>query len=56
MIRGEGRVNLVRFFNLLPPLKNNLLTLKSDQHLISPYNLTSKSNIKVARKKEMISI
>ena len=33
----------------------NPLTLKSDQHLISPYNITSKSPIKVMRVKEMIT-
>ena len=32
----------------------NPLTLKSDQHLISPYNITPKSPIKVMRVKEMI--
>ena len=30
------------------------LTRKSDQHLISPYNATPESNIKVMRKKKMI--
>ena len=33
----------------------NLLTLKSDQHLISPYNITLESNIKVVRIKEIIA-
>ena len=33
----------------------NPLTLKSDQHLISPYNITLKSPIKVMRVKEMIT-
>ena len=32
----------------------NLLTLKNDQHLISPYNITPESNIKVMRIKEVI--
>ena len=31
----------------------NSLTLKSDQFLISPYNITPESNIKVLRIKEM---
>ena len=31
------------------------LTLKSDQLLISPYNITPESNIKVTRIKEMIT-
>ena len=34
--------------------KINPLTPKSDQHLISPYNITPESRIKVTRKKEMI--
>ena len=34
----------------------NLLTPKSDQHLISPYNIILESNIKVRRVKEMITI
>ena len=33
----------------------NPLTPKSDQHLISPYNITPESNIKVMRIKEMIT-
>ena len=33
----------------------NPLTLKSDQHLISPYNITSESHINVTRIKEMIT-
>ena len=32
-----------------------LLTPKSDEHLISPYNITPESNIKVMRMKEMIT-
>ena len=32
----------------------NPLTLKSDQHLISPYNITPESNIKVMKIKEVI--
>ena len=35
------------------PLKVNLLTPKSDVHLISPYIITPQSNIKVMRIKEM---
>ena len=30
------------------------LTLRTDQHLISPYNITLESNIKVMRIKEMV--
>ena len=33
----------------------NLLTLKSDLHLISPYNITPESYIKVMRITEMIT-
>ena len=33
----------------------NPLTPKSDWHLISPYNITSESNIKITRIKEMIT-
>ena len=33
----------------------NPLNLKSDQLLISPYNITPESNIKVMRIKEMIT-
>ena len=33
----------------------NPLTLKTDQHLISPYNFTPESHIKVMRIKEMIN-
>ena len=33
----------------------NPLTPKSDQHLISPYNITPESNIKVTRVKQMIT-
>ena len=33
----------------------NSLTLKSDLHLISPYNISPDSNIKVMRIKEMIT-
>ena len=33
----------------------NPLTPKSDQHLISPYNITTKSHINVTRIKEMIT-
>ena len=34
---------------------SNPLTLRSDVHLISPYNITPESNIKVKRIKEMIT-
>ena len=33
----------------------NPLTPKSDQHLISPYNITLESNIEVLRIEEMIT-
>ena len=33
----------------------NPLTLKSDQHLISPYNITLESHVKVMRITEMIT-
>ena len=33
----------------------NLLTPKSDLHLISPYNITTESHINVMRIKEMIT-
>ena len=36
-------------------VKFNPLTLKSDQQLISPYNITPESSIKVMRIKEMIT-
>ena len=32
----------------------NPLTPKSDEHLISPYNITPESHIKVMRKRKMI--
>ena len=32
----------------------NPLTPKSDQHLISPYNITPESDIRVMRKRKMI--
>ena len=34
---------------------NNPLAPKSDQRLISPYNITPESNTKVMRKEEMIT-
>ena len=40
---------------VIRPQHINPLTPKSDQHLISPYNITSESYIKVMRIKEMIS-
>ena len=36
-------------------LINSLLTLRSDQHLFSPYNITLESNIEVMRIREMIT-
>ena len=40
-----------------PPVKSsfNPLTPKSEEHLISPYNITPESNIKVRRVKDMIT-
>ena len=37
------------------PRVSNLLTPKSDQYPISPYNVTPESNINVTRKKEMLT-
>ena len=36
-------------------LSSNPLTPKGDQHLISPYNISPESHIKVMRIKEMIT-
>ena len=36
-------------------LSSNPLTPRSDQHLISPYNITPESHIKVMRIKEVIT-
>ena len=46
-----------KFFPFNFPLffKINPLTPKSDHHLISPYNITPESHIKVMRIKEMIT-
>ena len=48
----------VPFYFAPPPIfffKINPLTPKSDHHLISPYNITPESHIKVMRIKEMIT-
>ena len=45
----------VRRITDLESEKVNLLTSKSDQHLISPYNITPELNIKVTRRKRMIT-
>ena len=47
---GIREVTVVIF---LAPI--NPLTPESDQHLISPYNITPESHMKVTRKKEMIT-
>ena len=66
MDRGED-ISLTRFYvqgklvssciNLCLEyyMKLDLWTSKSDQHLISPYNITPESHIKVMRIKEMIT-
>ena len=40
---------------VLLSLSSNPLTPRSDQHLISPYNITPESHIKVMRIKEAIT-
>ena len=45
----------VRRITDLESEKVNLLTSKSDQHLISPYNITPELNVKVTRIKGMIT-
>ena len=51
---GKGHffffINAISVFNF-----NNLLTPKSDKHLISPNNITPELHIKVTRIKEMIT-
>ena len=42
-------INFNKFLYLIDPCP------KSDQHLISPYNISPESNIKVMRIKEMIT-
>ena len=43
------------YFLLTKTSLNHTLTLMSDQHLISPHNITPESHIKVMRIKEMIT-
>ena len=58
-----SQVNAKDIWNLRGQINNifnaihcfNPLTPKGDQHLISPYNITPESNIKVMGIKEMIS-
>ena len=54
-----SRLVLCKTFRLVENAWNaafclNPWTPKSDQHLISPYNITPESHIYVARRKEMI--
>ena len=42
-------------FTTKPQAEVNPLNPESDQHLISPYNITPESHIKVVRIKEMIT-
>ena len=46
---------LVNFADEINQFIINSLTLKSYWHLISPYNITPESNIKVVRIREMIT-
>ena len=46
---NKETIQEIRFFPLHP------LTSSSDNHLISPYNMTSESHINVTRTKEMIT-
>ena len=48
-------VKELRDMNFTNKHKLNPLTLKSDQHLISPYKIIPESHIKVMRIKEMIT-
>ena len=48
-------VKELRDMNFTNKHKLKPLTLRSDQHLISPYNITPESYIKVMRIKEMIT-
>ena len=43
------------FLKKFSPIYINPLTPKSDQHLISPYNIIPESHIKATRIKEMIT-
>ena len=47
--------HLTRSLRSLVSYRLNPLTPKTDQHLISPYNITPESNMKVMRIKEMIT-
>ena len=46
----ENKRNPLCLFSFLIPF-----TLVGDQHLISPFNITPQSHIKVTRKEEMIT-
>ena len=50
--RGNQRCS---FEKVEKPIFINPLTLVGNQHLISPYNITAESHIKVMRIKEMIT-
>ena len=56
---GNVVIHLEMFRSILPPphppMCFNCLTPKSDMLLISPYNITPESNIRVRRTKEMIN-
>ena len=51
---SKSKFQLSALFAIFP-LKVNLLTPKSDEHLISPYIITPQSKIKVMRIKETIA-
>ena len=40
---------------IIETVQSNPLSSKGEKHLISPYNITTKSHIKVTRIKEMIT-
>ena len=52
---SKSKFQLSALFAIFSLKKVNLLTPKSDEHLISPYIITPESNIKVMRIKEMIA-
>ena len=53
--RKLNELRLDEPLGLYTDLTFNSLTLKSDQLLVSPYNITPESNIKVMRIKEIIT-
>ena len=52
---SSGFQDSPKCYCLFMHLGNNPLTLKNDQHVISPYNTTLESHMKVAGTKETIS-